>query len=315
MLLNLIYTFSVCFTHSARFRWRNIAFRMGNRSCTFCESGHIGSSSGGAIHRRRWIGKHIRQCIPGHLSHIRSHRANNRIAVASLWASACRTNDRRIAGRAAQEKPDCRAARVAGRLSGRLDGGAFEENHCIYLETLVELGGASQGAESAGPAGSDAGLHQRSFNVAMGSGLWCIRVCCPIQWALFDASIHAARSLAAGIPIPPCVGQAFCRTADENGHGRTFVNANGRWIVRVLQCCFLIRLQELFKRLLPHQCLGATWSRRDKNEANTVVATVTQFNAVSYRVISSILIEPKLRAQVGIAANLADWLSIRESIR
>lgn len=56
--------------------------------------------------------------------------------------------------------------------------------------------------------------------------------------------------------------------------------------------------QELFKRLIPHQCLGATWSRRDKNEANTVVATVTQFNAVSFRVISSILIEPKLRPQV-----------------
>lgn len=57
-------------------------------------------------------------------------------------------------------------------------------------------------------------------------------------------------------------------------------------------------LQELFKRLIPHQCLGATWSRRDKSEANTVLATVTQFNAVSFRVISSILIEPKLRPQV-----------------
>lgn len=55
---------------------------------------------------------------------------------------------------------------------------------------------------------------------------------------------------------------------------------------------------ELFKRLIPHQCLGATWSRRDKNEANTVVATVTQFNAVSFRVISSILIEPRLKPQV-----------------
>lgn len=57
-------------------------------------------------------------------------------------------------------------------------------------------------------------------------------------------------------------------------------------------------LQELFKRLIPHQCLGATWSRRDRNEANTVLATVTQFNAVSFRVISSILIEPKLRPHV-----------------
>lgn len=63
-------------------------------------------------------------------------------------------------------------------------------------------------------------------------------------------------------------------------------------------------MQELFKRLIPHQCLGATWSRRDRNEANTVLATVTQFNAVSFRVISSILIEPKLRPQVLLSHNI-----------
>ncbi len=39
--------------------------------------------------------------------------------------------------------------------------------------------------------------------------------------------------------------------------------------------------QELFKRVIPHQCLGAVWSRRrDKNcrdkDAGTVVATVDQ---------------------------------------
>lgn len=55
---------------------------------------------------------------------------------------------------------------------------------------------------------------------------------------------------------------------------------------------------ELFKRLIPHQCLGATWSHRDKLECGSVLATVAQFNAVSYRVISTILIEPKLKPQV-----------------
>lgn len=55
---------------------------------------------------------------------------------------------------------------------------------------------------------------------------------------------------------------------------------------------------ELFKRLIPHQSLGATWSRRDKMDCGSVVATVSQFNAVSFRVISSILIEPKLKPQV-----------------
>lgn len=55
---------------------------------------------------------------------------------------------------------------------------------------------------------------------------------------------------------------------------------------------------ELFKRLIPHQCLGETWSHRDRNECGSVLATVSQFNAVSYRVISTILIEPKLKPQV-----------------
>jgi ral guanine nucleotide dissociation stimulator-like 1 len=55
---------------------------------------------------------------------------------------------------------------------------------------------------------------------------------------------------------------------------------------------------ELFKRLIPHQCLGQTWSHRDKVECGSVLATVAQFNAVSYRVISTILIEPKLKSQV-----------------
>lgn len=57
---------------------------------------------------------------------------------------------------------------------------------------------------------------------------------------------------------------------------------------------------ELFKRLIPHQCLGATWSHRDRGECGSVVGTVAQFNAVSYRVISTILIEPKLKPQVSL---------------
>ena len=45
--------------------------------------------------------------------------------------------------------------------------------------------------------------------------------------------------------------------------------------------------------MIPHQCLGSVWSRRDKSsrdrDAATVVATVDQFNAVSFRVISTVL--------------------------
>lgn len=60
---------------------------------------------------------------------------------------------------------------------------------------------------------------------------------------------------------------------------------------------------ELFKRLIPHQCLGETWSHRDKVECGSVLGTVAQFNAVSYRVISTILIEPKLKPQVKKKSN------------
>lgn len=62
---------------------------------------------------------------------------------------------------------------------------------------------------------------------------------------------------------------------------------------------------ELFKRLIPHQCLGETWSHRDKNECGSVLGTVSQFNAVSYRVISTILIEPKLKPQVSITPEMS----------
>ncbi|XP_014099706.2 ral guanine nucleotide dissociation stimulator-like 1 isoform X3 [Bactrocera oleae] len=71
---------------------------------------------------------------------------------------------------------------------------------------------------------------------------------------------------------------------------------------------------ELFKRLIPHQCLGATWARRDKSGSETVVATINQFNAVLFRVISSILIEPRLKPQER-ALNIATWIDIAQELR
>lgn len=74
---------------------------------------------------------------------------------------------------------------------------------------------------------------------------------------------------------------------------------------------------ELFKGVIPHQCLGAVWSRRDKSrdrDAATVVATIEQFNAVSYRVISSILMtleaKPQHRAKV-----ITKWIDIAQELR
>ncbi|GLV41492.1 Ral guanine nucleotide dissociation stimulator-like [Carabus blaptoides fortunei] len=74
---------------------------------------------------------------------------------------------------------------------------------------------------------------------------------------------------------------------------------------------------ELFKKLVPHQCLGAVWSRRDKSrshEAATVLATVNQFNAVSFRVISSILVEPDFKP-VERAQVIACWIDIAQELR
>lgn len=77
--------------------------------------------------------------------------------------------------------------------------------------------------------------------------------------------------------------------------------------------------------MIPHQCLGAVWSRRDRDksktaggkgqrssEAYSVAATVEQFNTVSYRVISTILVgspesKPHQRARV-----LAKWIEVAQ---
>lgn len=72
----------------------------------------------------------------------------------------------------------------------------------------------------------------------------------------------------------------------------------------------------LFKRLIPHQCLGATWARRgtDKKDVHTVLATIEQFNAVLFAVSSSILLE--LNSRPGErAAKLAMWIDIAKELR
>ncbi|KAH8370023.1 hypothetical protein KR093_001897, partial [Drosophila rubida] len=70
---------------------------------------------------------------------------------------------------------------------------------------------------------------------------------------------------------------------------------------------------ELFKRLIPHQCLGHTWARRDSGGSETVVATINQFNAVLFRVVSSILID-RLKPQ-DRALNISRWIDIAQELR
>lgn len=49
--------------------------------------------------------------------------------------------------------------------------------------------------------------------------------------------------------------------------------------------------QALFVKVVPYQCLGCVWSQRDKKEnmSPTIRATITQFNALTNRVIVSLL--------------------------
>lgn len=72
---------------------------------------------------------------------------------------------------------------------------------------------------------------------------------------------------------------------------------------------------EVFKKLIAHQCLGAVWSRRDRsNDAATVLATVNQFNDVSFRVISTILNETTLKSQER-AKIIETWIDIAQELR
>ncbi|XP_078140783.1 ral guanine nucleotide dissociation stimulator-like 3b isoform X2 [Centroberyx gerrardi] len=50
----------------------------------------------------------------------------------------------------------------------------------------------------------------------------------------------------------------------------------------------------LFVRVVPYQCLGCVWSQRDKKEnmSPTIRATIAQFNAITNRVIISLLCRP-----------------------
>lgn len=76
---------------------------------------------------------------------------------------------------------------------------------------------------------------------------------------------------------------------------------------------------ELFKKLIPHQCLGSVWSRRDKAcgwsvSPYTVTATVNQFNAVSLCVISTVLSDLSLKPCVS-ADIITKWINIAQELR
>ena len=84
-------------------------------------------------------------------------------------------------------------------------------------------------------------------------------------------------------------------------------------VVILTTACFLLQL--LFKKVVPHHCLGSIWSQRDKkhnkHSAPTIRATITQFNAVAACVVSTVLkhrqIRPHVRARV-----IQRWIDIAQ---
>ncbi|NXG09439.1 RGL1 protein, partial [Sakesphorus luctuosus] len=74
----------------------------------------------------------------------------------------------------------------------------------------------------------------------------------------------------------------------------------------------------LFKKVVPYHCLGCIWSQRDKKEnknlAPTVRATITQFNAVTKCVVSTILGTKELKIQQR-AKIIEKWIHIAHECR
>ncbi|XP_046907081.1 ral guanine nucleotide dissociation stimulator-like 1 isoform X2 [Hypomesus transpacificus] len=74
----------------------------------------------------------------------------------------------------------------------------------------------------------------------------------------------------------------------------------------------------LFKKVVPHHCLGSVWSQRDKKQnqhvAASVRATITQFNGVAACVVNTVLsqrlLRPHLRARI-----IQRWVDIAQECR
>ncbi|TFK02012.1 cat eye syndrome critical region protein 2 [Platysternon megacephalum] len=75
---------------------------------------------------------------------------------------------------------------------------------------------------------------------------------------------------------------------------------------------------KLFKKVVPHHCLGCIWSRRDKKEnkhlAPTIRATISQFNTVTKCVVSTILKGKDLKTQQR-AKIIEKWINIAHECR
>jgi len=77
--------------------------------------------------------------------------------------------------------------------------------------------------------------------------------------------------------------------------------------------------QELFRKVVAHQCVGRVWSRRHANRQHaaqvaSVYDTVKQFNAVSYRVIATV-VHQSLLSVAERASIIESWINIAQVLR
>ncbi|NXA17279.1 RGL1 protein, partial [Ibidorhyncha struthersii] len=75
---------------------------------------------------------------------------------------------------------------------------------------------------------------------------------------------------------------------------------------------------KLFKKVVPYHCLGHIWSQRDKKENEhqvpTIRATISQFNAVTKCVVSTILMSKEIKTQQR-AKIIEKWIHIAHECR
>ena len=73
--------------------------------------------------------------------------------------------------------------------------------------------------------------------------------------------------------------------------------------------------QELFRKVVPSQCLGSTWGKRNKpsNEhlAHTVRATIDHFRRVASLVVTTCLGDPSMMAQDRVRV-VERWIQVAQ---
>ncbi|KAI2665953.1 Ral guanine nucleotide dissociation stimulator-like 1 [Labeo rohita] len=103
-----------------------------------------------------------------------------------------------------------------------------------------------------------------------------------------DAPMHSSLHVVAGVPVEQEESALSKEASDfESDNLMDFMSFSVSDVAEQLT-----RMDaDLFMEVVPFQCLGCVWSQRDKKEnlSPTIWATITQFNAVTNRVITSLL--------------------------